>query len=156
MSTVEPAADGADGGTDPSRALRLEHLDELVELLTMLGPLYVRFSAGPHVDAAGTSRDSESGLPLPGLSANPLQPEPWWTRPPRQWVARQLMQYAHLQADEERVPWVLTGTAAGRGPDGEPLLAQVHPVAVVTGPLLEEAVAVYREAFEPGRIPQGG
>jgi len=134
---------------------RVERLDELVELVHAAGPAYVRFSAGPEADAAGTSRDGESGAELPGLSVNRLQPEPWWDRPARVWIARQLVQYAHLGAREERVAWVLTGREVGRGPDSEPLVADVVPVALLAGTVLDEAVTVYREALSPGRVPDG-
>lgn len=138
--------------TDAS-PVRIERLDELVDLVQLVGPLYVRYSAGPQADAEGSSVDGESGTPLPGLSANRLQPEPWWTRPAREWVARQLAQYAHLGARDGRVAWVLSGREVGRGPDSEPLLADVTPVALLQDELLAEALSVYREAFQPGRLP---
>jgi len=131
----------------------VERLDQLAELVAAAGPVYVRFSAGPQADASGTSRDGESGAELPGLSVNRLQPEPWWDRPARVWIARQLMQYAHLGASGERFAWVLTGREVGRGPDSEPLVADVVPVALLAGTVLDEAVAVYREALAPGRLP---
>lgn len=69
----------------------------------------------------------------PGLSANPLDPEPWWTRPTREWPARQLCNDAHLQREDgERHGWVLAGTVVGRGPDNEPR-------------------RVYEERFDAGR-----
>jgi hypothetical protein len=63
------------------------HLDELTELVEGSPEafrLYVRWSRGPAVDlsddgsGAASSRDSLTGVPLPGLSANPLAVEPWW------------------------------------------------------------------------------
>ena len=130
-------------------------LDELTELVEATGPLYVRFSAGPDADSHGTSRDGESGALLPGLSVNRLEPEPWWHLPVRVWVARQLAQYAHLGADEHRVAWVLTGREVGRGPDSEPLVSDVVPVAILADPVLDEAITVYRESLSPGRVPDG-
>lgn len=131
----------------------LHRLDELVELLDLLGATaYVRVSAGPAADAAGPSVDGESGATLPGLSVNRLSPEPWWDRPARQWVARQVCQYGHL-AGGDRYPWVLTGRETGRGPDREPLVVDVHPVARLTPGLVEEAVREYRAAFDPGQMP---
>ncbi len=62
------------------------------------------------------------------------------------------VQYAHLARDG-RFAWVLTGREVGRGPDSEPLLADVVPVARLGEALLEEADAVYRTAFTPGRMP---
>jgi hypothetical protein len=120
----------------------LHRLDELVELLDLLGA----------ADAAGPSVDGESGATLPGLSVNRLSPEPWWDRPARQWVARQVCQYGHL-AGGDRYPGVLTGREAGRGPDREPLVVDVHPVARLTPGLVEEAVREYRAAFDPGQMP---
>ncbi len=73
-------------------------LREVVCLVESVEPLYVRYSEDPRRDVGGgISIDGESGLPLPGLSASPLTPEPWWTRPVEQWAARQLMKYRHLE-----------------------------------------------------------
>ncbi|UNX54772.1 DUF6098 family protein [Georgenia sp. TF02-10] len=128
---------------------RLHTLDEVAELQRAVGRVYLRYSAGPAADT-GTSRDKESGCVLPGLSTNPVTPEPWWDRPAREWVARQLCQYAHL-ATGSNVGWLLTGTEVGRGPDCEPLLADTTALAVITDDCLEQARAVYRTAFDPGR-----
>jgi hypothetical protein len=137
----------------PDGMALVERLDDLEQLVGAAGQVYVRFSAGPEADASGTSRDGESGALLPGLSVNRLQPEPWWDRPAGVWIARQLMQYAHLGASGERFAWVLTGREVGRGPDSEPLVTDVVPVAVLAGTVLDEAVTVYREALSPGRLP---
>jgi hypothetical protein len=131
----------------------VERLDQLTELVLAARPAYVRFSAGPQADAHGTSTDGESGATLPGLSVNRLEPEPWWDRPPRVWIARQLAQYAHLAERGDRIAWVLTGREVGRGPDSEPLVTDVVPVAELARPVLDEALAVYREALAPGRLP---
>ncbi|MFC8597415.1 MULTISPECIES: DUF6098 family protein [unclassified Isoptericola] len=128
---------------------RLRTLGDVVGLLGVVGPLYVRFSAGPVADAAAESRDHESGCVLPGLSVNPLDPEPWWDRPAEHWVARQLCQYAHLMTPD-RFPWVLTGELAGRGPDCEPLLGAFAPVASMDPAVVDEAAAVYERVFDPG------
>ncbi|VTR77453.1 DUF6098 family protein [Cellulomonas hominis] len=139
-----------EGGADLALVQRL---DELVELVEVLGTTaYVRVSAGPEADAGSPSTDGESGATLPGLSVNRLSPEPWWQRPVRQWVARQICQYVHL-AGGERYPWVLTGREVGRGPDSEPLVTDVHPVARLAPPLVEEAVREYHAALDAGRMP---
>jgi hypothetical protein len=114
------------------------------------GTLYVRYSEGPEADRAERSRDYESGLPLPGLSANSLTPEPWWTRPPEDWVARRLASYAHLGPSEGRRAWVLAGRVAGRGPDNEPLLTDVEPVALLTDGVVAEACTRYRAVLDAG------
>jgi hypothetical protein len=124
-------------------------LDELAALTTARGPLYVRFSAGPDTDASETSRDHESGCLLPGLSVNPLRPEPWFDRPAVHWVARQLVQYAHLD-EPDRFAWVLAGREVGRGPDCEPLVADVEPVVRVPSVVVEEARDVYEREFAAG------
>lgn len=131
--------------------VRIASLSELAELLPLLGESYVRFSAGPEADRAAVSVDKESGCPLPGLSVNRLAPEPWWDRPVELWLARRLCQYAHL-AGGERFGWVLTGTVVGRGPDSEPLVADVVPVARLDDSVLAEALEAYRRAFDPGRV----
>ncbi|VXA99260.1 conserved hypothetical protein [Microbacterium sp. 8M] len=127
-------------------------LREVVCLVESVEPLYVRYSEDPRGDVGGTSIDGESGLPLPGLSASPLTPESWWTRPVEQWAARQLMKYRHLEHEGDgRVAWILTGSEVGRGPDAEPLLADVIPVAVLAESVLDEADELYSAAFDRGQ-----
>jgi hypothetical protein len=128
---------------------RMRTLGDVVELLGVATPLYVRFSAGPEKDSTTVSRDHESGCELPGLSVNPLDPEPWWDRPVEHWVARQLCQYAHLMTPE-RFPWALTGEIVGRGPDCEPLLDATVPVASIDRAVVDEAAALYERVFDPG------
>lgn len=128
---------------------RLRTLADVIDLVRAAAPLYVRFSAGPEADAATVSRDHESGCALPGLSTNPLAPEPWWDRPVEHWVARQLSQYAHHMTPE-RFPWVLTGEVAGRGPDCEPLLVATAPVASMDPDVVREALDVYNRVFDVG------
>ncbi|WP_043715265.1 DUF6098 family protein [Kutzneria sp. 744] len=105
-------------------------------------PLYVRWSHGPQTDGDATSsRDGLTGVPLPGLSANPLRVEPWWgDRPLRLWLARRLYDYRHLR--ELRGPgvrpWVLAATECGRGPDNEPLVVGIRPVAWIDDAVLAE------------------
>src|SRR3954451_3040476 len=129
-------------------------LTELAELVGQRAPLYVRYSEGPNEDARGRSVDFESGLTLPGLSVNPLAPEPWWTRPLSDWLARQLCQYEYLAKKEpERYAWALRGRVVARGPDTEPLLVDVEPVARLSDGLLREAEQQYRSTFDAGRAP---
>lgn len=128
---------------------RLGSLAEVAELVQMLAPVYVRFSAGPDADRAAISRDHESGCLMPGLSVNPMTPESWWTRPVEDWLARQLRQYAHLMVGD-RFPWLLTGAISARGPDCEPLLVEIAPLAFLAPAVVEEAEALYRQVFTPG------
>jgi hypothetical protein len=128
---------------------RLRSLAEVAELAAVVRPLFVRFSGGPDQDRSTVSRDHESGCLLPGLSVNPMNPEPWWDRPVEHWVARQLCQYAHLLTPE-RFPWLLTGQVAGRGPDCEPLLVDFVPAASVDPQVVDEAGRLYREVFDAG------
>ena len=129
----------------------LEDLTALTRLVTGPPPgaqLYLRWSQGPGVDladCAGASRDTLTGITLPGLSANPLAPEPWWgDRSPRLWAARWLYDYRHLHQPGVR-PWVLTGTVCGRGPDNEPLVRCDRPVAWVGERALAEAQVLVEE-----------
>lgn len=132
-------------------------LDELAALTDQQDRMYVRYSRGPEADATTTSRDYESGLELPGLSANSLTPESWWTRPRIDWVARQLCQYVHLEeeSDEPRCAWVLRGPVVGRGPDCEPLIRPTQPVAVIDPAVIEEAKRHYTLHFDVGRDSTG-
>ena len=61
----------------------LKSIDELLNLVRAEPGLYVRYSEGYDADRDSGSLDTESGLELPGLSVNPLNPESWWTRPLR-------------------------------------------------------------------------
>ncbi|TKV29947.1 hypothetical protein FDK12_03440 [Arthrobacter sp. NamB2] len=128
-------------------------LEELAALVRGAETVYLRYSCGYEADRDSTSEDGESGLALPGLSVNPLTPEQWWTRPIEDWLARQICQYRHLAEDEERYPWVLTGSCVGRGPDCEPLLAEVEPLGRLHDGLLQEAERVYDERFDTGNRP---
>lgn len=133
---------------------RVDHLSQLAAVVRACPGLYVRYSAGPEKDALHRSVDTESGLELPGLSVNPLDPEAWWTRPLEDWLARQLSQYRHLADEEpERFAWILRGEECGRGPDCEPLLRTVEPLAVLSATLLDEARSRYAKAFDAGRGP---
>jgi hypothetical protein len=69
----------------------VETLYELTELAQRYTGLFVRWSRGPSADVTGSSSDDLTGVPLPGLSANPLAVEPWWgDRPLRLWIAQRL------------------------------------------------------------------
>ena len=123
-------------------------LDQLCDLV---GPeAFVRYSKGPQDDRDSTSRDYESGLDLPGLSVNPLQPEDWWTRPLKEWLARQICNYVHIaeESGDERRAWVLTGRVTSRGPDNEPLVDDYQPTAWLADDAIEEAKRLYRERFD--------
>lgn len=134
----------------------MREIGGLAELAALVRtrPCFVRYSEGPESDAAEASRDLESGLELPGLSVNPLVPEDWWTRPDEDWLARQLCQYRHLaQRHPERFPWVLAGRVVGRGPDCEPLVADVEAIARVSDAALAEAEERYDDRFDRGQGP---
>jgi hypothetical protein len=131
----------------------VKDLSELEDLVRLGGDVYVRYSKGYEADSGSQSTDTESGLTLPGLSVNPLSPEGWWTRPLKDWLARQICQYKHLGERQERHAWVLTGTLVGRGPDCEPLLADVRPLGRLDPALLEEAEHVYQERFHAMQGP---
>ena len=127
----------------------IDSLEQLARLVT--ADSFVRFSKGPDDDRGSTSRDYESGLELPGLSVNPLQPEFWWRRPLEEYLARQICNYVHLQeeADDERRAWVLTGRVVSRGPDNEPLVSGDYtPVAWLSDAVIDEAQKLYEERFD--------
>jgi hypothetical protein len=130
----------------------IRSLDELVDLVegsSSDDELYVRWSRGPAADQAEqVSRDGLTGVELPGLSANPLHVEPWWgDRSLRLWLARRLHDYRHLR--DLRGPgvraWVLVGEQVGRGPDNEPLVRCVRPLAWVDDSTLAECEQVVGE-----------
>ncbi|MFB9467161.1 DUF6098 family protein [Streptomyces cinereospinus] len=123
-------------------------LAELAGLVERHRGLYVRWSRGPATDLASVSSvDELTGVPMPGLSANPLDVEEWWEgRPVELWVARRLYDYAHLPHEKGPGvrPWVLKGHERGRGPDNEPLVADVEPLRWVEDGVIEAARAEVR------------
>jgi hypothetical protein len=131
---------------EPARELPIvRSIDDLLELVDTRSDLYIRWSKGPDADEDRRSRDALTGVELPGLSANPLTVEPWWgARSLRVWIARRLYDYHHLGARREkpRAAWVLAGRECARGPDNEPLIDQVEPVASIDPAVVDEAVAV--------------
>ncbi|WP_176218357.1 DUF6098 family protein [Saccharomonospora piscinae] len=124
-------------------------LAELAEITRSGRAPYLRYSPGPASDARHSSTDHESGLALPGLSANPLAPPAWWTLPLEDWLARRVCQYLH-ELDEGARPWVLSGRQVDVGPDNEPLLVDIRPVAWLDPELLDEARARYTERLNAG------
>lgn len=143
----------ADEETDVDEEPTITSLAELAGLVGRREPLFLRYSEGYETDAGRRSLDGESGLELPGLSTNPLTPEAWWTRPIEEWLARQICQYRHLGDDPGRHAWVLTGRVVARGPDCEPLVADPEPLGRLSPAVLEEAEALYRQAFDPAELP---
>jgi hypothetical protein len=114
--------------------------------------LFLRISGGPSKDRATASHDYESGLELPGLSVVPLAAPSWWTRPQQDWLARQVCRYVHLieESDDERYGWLLRGRIVARGPDNEPLLDDIEPLAWLPQEVLDEARTRYDERFDVG------
>jgi hypothetical protein len=122
----------------------IRSLDELCDRVGGRPDLYLRWSRGPEVDAHEVSRDDLTGIELPGLSVSALAVETWWEgRPLRLWVARRLYDYEHLQRRRPGSrPWILTARECGRGPDNEPLVRDVEPVAWVDLEVANEARAL--------------
>lgn len=133
----------------------LDRLEELTLLIDHGEPVYLRYSPGPEADAAHPSKDHESGLLMSGVSANPLRPPKWWTRPPVDWVARSVCQYLR-ELDEGARPWVLTGRVVDFGPDNEPLLTDVTPIAWLSDELLAAAHKHYKEQLDAGQATHSG
>ena len=105
---------------------------------------FLRWSRGPEVDLpdGGSSRDTLTGIALPGLSAHPLAAEAWWgDRPRRVRAARRLYDHRHLHQPGVR-SWVPAGEVGGRGPDNGPLVRRDRPVAWIADAALLEAQRV--------------
>ncbi|GAB2727265.1 DUF6098 family protein [Streptomyces bullii] len=136
-------------------------LTELTDLVERHQGLYVRWSRGPETDLPDpSSNDDLTGVPMPGLSANPLDVEGWWEgRPVRLWVARRLHDYAHLPHEKGPGvrPWVLTGKETARGPDNEPLVTDARPMCWIDRQVIEEArTEVDRQENPWGPLRRGG
>lgn len=140
-------------GPDGAEREGMPRVDTLEELAGYMDDgAFLRFSRGPAADEGTVSRDYEAGLDLPGLSAMPLQPESWWTRPTEDWLARQVCKYLHLRtdADDDRYAWVLRGRVVARGPDREPILTDIEPLAWLSDAALEQALERYETRFDVG------
>lgn len=124
-------------------------LDALTELVRWRPGLFLRQSHGPDSDLEGhLSVDHESGLEMPGLSVTTITPEPWWTRPAVDWIARRVTKYAHLSDQPGRQAWLLSGRVVGHGPDHEPLVTDIEPVAWLDQTVVREAREHYRQSFD--------
>jgi hypothetical protein len=135
---------------------QVDDFDELTALVRERPRLFLRYSKGPDADRAeGPSRDYESGVDLPGLSVTTIGPEPWWTRPVEDWVARRICKYAELGNESDRFPWLLDGKVVGYGPDHEPLIVDPVPVARIGPNALAEAERLYHERFDVGEDSRG-
>jgi hypothetical protein len=134
----------------PPRSVRvIRSVGELAAMVEARPGLHLRYADDPEEAA---SVDYESGLTLPGVSVNPLSPEPWWSRSLEDWLARQICNYVHIQErDPRREAWVLAGTVTARGPDNEPLLSEPRVVARLDRATVEEARHRYDTAFAAGR-----
>jgi hypothetical protein len=133
----------------------LDRLSELTLLIDHGEDVYLRYSPGPDADAVQPSKDHESGLLMSGVSANPLRPPRWWTRSAEDWVARRVCQYLR-ELDEGARPWVLTGRVVDFGPDNEPLLVDLQPIAWLSDELLDTARTHYREQLDAGQATHPG
>ncbi|MBS2965696.1 hypothetical protein KGA66_21775 [Actinocrinis puniceicyclus] len=133
----------------------IDDFDALVDLVIAHEHVFARLSSGPQTDAS-KSVDHESQVELPGLSVTNLTPEPWWTRPSADWIARRVRQYADPGETRPRQqPWVLLGRVVGNGPDHEPLVVDVQPLGWIGPSAVREAQRRYRRAFEPrGRVDE--
>lgn len=130
----------------------LDSLDHVVECVGRGDGVYVRWSRGPDIDLkVNRSRDEMTGAEMPGLCANSMAVQDWWgDRPLRTWVARRLHDYLHLRNRRPGVvAWLLRGEEVSRGPDNEPVVDRVEPVALLSPQVAEEAAEVVRRE-EPG------
>jgi len=118
--------------------------------------LYLRYSNGPATDKGTPSYDYEAGVSMPGLSVTPLGPPRWWARPPIDWVARRVCKYLELGEDcPDRRPWVMAGRVTDTGPDHEPLVVDVEPIAWVGPHAVAQARQHYEDRFAAGRDSRG-
>jgi Family of unknown function (DUF6098) len=134
----------------------VDDFEALADLVRDRPGLLLRYSKGPAADRAeGPSRDYEADVDLPGLSVTTIGPEPWWTRPAEDWIARRICKYAELGDEHDRFPWLLEGRVVGRGPDHEPVVVDPEPVARIGPAALTEAQRRYHARFEVGEDSRG-
>ncbi|WP_116047796.1 DUF6098 family protein [Amycolatopsis palatopharyngis] len=127
----------------------VRRLGELTELVAAGLAPYLRYSPGPEADALHPSTDHESGLLMPGIAVNPLPAPGWWTLPLEDWLARRVCQYLR-ELREGAYPWILSGSSVDVGPDNEPLLVDVRPVAWLSSPVILEARQRYHARLKVG------
>ena len=127
----------------------LYQLDDVERLLAEGPGLHVRFSRGFAADLEDGGIDQETGLELPGYAARPLDPEPWWTLPTVDWIARQLSRGPAPRPGS--FAWLLRGRVVGRDADGNPLLADVEVVGRLADSLLAVAHRVW--SARSGAVP---
>lgn len=146
--------DGAVGGAErPQGHAGMPRVDTMAELAGYVREAaFLRFSRGPDEDRGTVSRDYEAGVDLPGLSAEELAPPSWWEGEVEEWLARQVCKYLHLreEADDDRYAWVLRGRMVARGPDREPVLTDIEPLAWLSEDALDEAQRIYEARFDVG------
>ncbi|WP_199435340.1 DUF6098 family protein [Qaidamihabitans albus] len=129
-------------------------LRELTELTSLGVAPYLRYSPGPEADAGHPSTDHESGLVMPGLAVNPLPAPGWWSLPLEDWLARRVCQYLREVREGAR-PWLLSGRQIDFGPDNEPLLVDIEPVAWIDSALVDEAHRRYHARLNAGSETHG-
>ena len=126
----------------------IQTFDEVVTLARLRGPLYLRCSRGPEADAEEWTLDAEAHVTMPGVLVSSLTPEPWWTRPDEDWVARRLCSYLAVQGvTARRKPWLLTGVVVGFGTEHEPLIGAVKPMGWVSAAAVARAGIIYHDRF---------
>jgi hypothetical protein len=106
----------------------MRHIKTLEEYKKFIAEkeLYVRYT--PDLDADlkyETSTNHQNGDLLAGLSVNP---------------ANQLTEYVYCSTSNT-ICYLLTGREVGRGPDNEPLLKGISPVAIVDYDVIHAALA---------------
>jgi hypothetical protein len=131
----------------------VDDLEELIGLIDGRRRLFLRYSAGAEDDLRnGPSCDYEAGICMPGWSVTTIAPEPWWTRPAEDWIARRVCKYLdHGDMMADWRPWLLTGRVVGWGPDHEPLVVDMTLIAWLSEDLVQQARTLYDERFDVGK-----
>lgn len=142
MTLIDPTRGMYDAPRGGDELPVLHSLSSVVERCADREDVYLRFGHDPEDLDAAARRERESGNLLPGVPAWPLCPEPWWGAGARTWVARQLARRSHL-AHAGAEPWLVAGEVRGRGPDCEPLIGSLAPVALINRAVLAEAEEAY-------------
>jgi hypothetical protein len=126
-------------------------LEQLADLVAGDSPMYLRYFQGPGRGCCEGSQPRLRGRrDIAWTVGHHDRPGTMVPRAVEEWVARRICKYGELAEEDDRYAWLLKGIIVGRGPDHEPLLTDIRPLARLSRAVLEQATLLYHERFEVG------